>query len=75
MPGPSDLVINTSPVLALAAAEHLQILRDLFAKVTAPYEVVQEIEACALRTSRPPTLLPHHRHIGVRSGIAVAVLT
>ena len=45
MPGPSDLVINTGPVLALAAAGHLQILRDLFAKVTVPYEVVQEIEA------------------------------
>ena len=45
MPGPSDLVINTGPVLALAAAGHLQILRELFAKVTVPYEVVQEIEA------------------------------
>ena len=45
MPGQSDLVINTGPVLALAAAGHLQILRKLFAKVTVPYEVVQEIEA------------------------------
>jgi predicted nucleic acid-binding protein len=45
MPGPSDLVINTGPVLALAAAGYLQILRELFAKVTVPYEVVQEIEA------------------------------
>jgi hypothetical protein len=32
-------------VLALAAAGHLQIVRELFAKVTAPYEVVQEINA------------------------------
>jgi predicted nucleic acid-binding protein len=45
MPGQSDLVINTGPVLALAAAGQLDILRDLFAKVTVPYEVVQEIEA------------------------------
>jgi predicted nucleic acid-binding protein len=45
MPGQSDLVINTGPVLALAAARHLQVLRELFAKVTVPYEVVQEIEA------------------------------
>ena len=45
MPGPGDLVINTGPVLALAAAGHLQILREFFAKVTVPYEVVQEIEA------------------------------
>jgi len=45
MPGQSDLVINTGPVLALAAAGHLQILRELFATVTVPYEVVQEIEA------------------------------
>ncbi len=45
MPGQSDLVINTGPVLALAAAGHLQILRDLFPKVTVPYEVVQETEA------------------------------
>ena len=45
MPGQSDLVINTGPVLALAAAGHLRILRELFAKVIVPYEVVQEIEA------------------------------
>lgn len=45
MPGQSDLVINTGPVLALAAAGHLYILRELFATVTVPYEVVQEIEA------------------------------
>lgn len=45
MQGQSDLVINTGPVLALAAAAHLHVLRDLFAKVTVPYEVVQEIEA------------------------------
>jgi len=45
MQGQSDLVINTGPVLALAAAVHLHVLRDLFTKVTVPYEVVQEIEA------------------------------
>ena len=45
MQGRSDLVINTGPVLALAAAGHLQIVRELFAKVTVPYEVVQEIDA------------------------------
>jgi hypothetical protein len=32
-------------VLALAAAGYLHVLRDLFTKVTIPYEVVQEIEA------------------------------
>jgi predicted nucleic acid-binding protein len=36
MPGQSDLVINTGPVLALAAAGHLQIVRELFAKVIVP---------------------------------------
>ena len=41
----SDVVINTGPVLALAAAGYLHVLRDLFTKVTIPYEVVQEIEA------------------------------
>jgi len=45
MPGQSDLVINTGPVLALVAAGHLQVLSELFAKVIVPYEVVQEIEA------------------------------
>jgi predicted nucleic acid-binding protein len=45
MPVRSDLVINTGPVLALAAAGSLDILRDIFANVTVPYEVVQEIEA------------------------------
>jgi predicted nucleic acid-binding protein len=45
MPVSSDLVINTGPVLALAAAGSLDILRDIFANVTVPYEVVQEIEA------------------------------
>jgi hypothetical protein len=40
MPDQSELVINTGPVLALAAAAYLHILRDLFAKVTVPYEVV-----------------------------------
>jgi hypothetical protein len=45
MQGQSDLVINTGPVLAHAAAAHLHVLRDLFTKVTIPYEVVQDIEA------------------------------
>lgn len=45
MPGQGDLVINTSPVLALTAAGQLHILGELFAKVTVPYEVIQEIEA------------------------------
>lgn len=45
MPGQSDLVINTGPLLALAATGHLHILREIFAKVTIPYEVAQEIEA------------------------------
>jgi predicted nucleic acid-binding protein len=43
-----DLVINTSPVLALTAAGHLDLLPDLFSKVTVPYEVVREIEAGGL---------------------------
>ena len=41
----SDIVVNTGPVLALAAAGYLHVLRDLFNGVTIPYEVVQEIEA------------------------------
>ena len=41
----SDVVVNTGPVLALAAAGYLNVLRDLFTQVTIPYEVVQEIEA------------------------------
>jgi len=45
MPVRSDLVINTGPVLALTAAGHFGVLRELFARITVPYEVVQEIEA------------------------------
>jgi predicted nucleic acid-binding protein len=41
----SDLVVNTSPLLALAAAGHLDVLRERFARVIVPYEVAQEIEA------------------------------
>lgn len=48
MPGRNDLVINTGPVLALTAAGHLHVLRDLFSKVTVPYEVVREIDAGGL---------------------------
>ena len=36
MPGPSDLAINTGPVLALTAAGHLQILRGQTPQL-APY--------------------------------------
>ena len=45
MPAQRDLVINTGPVLALTAAGHFEILREVFAMVVVPYEVVQEIEA------------------------------
>jgi predicted nucleic acid-binding protein len=45
MPVLRDLVINTGPLLALTAAEHLDILRVLFSRVTVPLEVVREIEA------------------------------
>ena len=45
MPARNDLVINTSPLLALAAAGHLDVLRKLFGTVIVPYEVIQEIEA------------------------------
>lgn len=48
MPARSDLVINTGPVLALTAAGHLHVLRDLFSKIIVPYEVVREIEAGGL---------------------------
>jgi len=44
MPARRDLVINTGPVLALVAAGHLDCLRELFARVVVPHEVVQEIE-------------------------------
>jgi hypothetical protein len=40
----SDPVVNTSPLLALAAAGHLDVLRERFARVIVPYEVTQEIE-------------------------------
>jgi predicted nucleic acid-binding protein len=45
MPARRDLVINTGPVLALTAAGHLDVLREQFAKVIVPREVVQEVEA------------------------------
>ena len=45
MPARRDLVINTGPLLALAAAGHLDVLREQFAKVIVPHEVVQEVEA------------------------------
>ena len=48
MPARRDLVINTSPVLALVAAGHLGVLRELFTRVIVPYEVVREIEAGGL---------------------------
>jgi len=44
MPDRRDIVINTGPLIALSAAEHLEVLRELFAKVVVPYEVVQEVE-------------------------------
>jgi predicted nucleic acid-binding protein len=44
MPDRCDIVINTGPLIALSAAGHLEVLRELFAKVTVPYEVVQEVE-------------------------------
>jgi predicted nucleic acid-binding protein len=45
MPARRDLVINTGPLLALAAAGHLDVLLEQFAKVIVPHEVVQEVEA------------------------------
>ena len=45
MPARREVVINTGPVLALAAAAHLELLRELFGKIIVPHEVVQEIEA------------------------------
>jgi len=45
MPARRDLVINTGPLLALTAAGHLDVLREQFAKVIVPYEVVQEVQA------------------------------
>jgi hypothetical protein len=33
MPARRDLVINTGPLLALAAADYLDVLRELFAKI------------------------------------------
>lgn len=45
MPARRDLVINTGPLLALAAAGQLDVLREQFAKVVVPHEVVQEVEA------------------------------
>jgi predicted nucleic acid-binding protein len=45
MPAQRDLVINTGPLLALAAAGQLDVLRKLFTKIVVPHKVVQEVEA------------------------------
>jgi predicted nucleic acid-binding protein len=45
MPGPRDIVVNTGPLLALAAAGHLGLLRSLFGRVVVPAEVGEEIAA------------------------------
>ncbi len=46
MPNAKNLVINTSPLLALSAAlGDLNLLRDLYHEVFVPFEVCQEIES------------------------------
>ena len=45
MPGPRELVINTGPLLALAAAGRLGVLPALFRRVVVPQEVVREVAA------------------------------
>jgi predicted nucleic acid-binding protein len=45
MPGQRKLVINTGPILALAAAKQLSLLNSLFSRVIVPVEVVREITA------------------------------
>jgi predicted nucleic acid-binding protein len=45
MPGPRNLVINTGPLLALAAVGRLGVLKELFARIVVPSEVCQEIAA------------------------------
>ncbi len=45
MPGPRDFVINTGPLLALAAAGQLGVVNSLFSRVVVPAEVCQEIAA------------------------------
>jgi len=47
MPARRDLVINTGPLLALAAAGHLDVLREQFAKVIVPHEVWQSTKQLA----------------------------
>ncbi len=45
MPNPTEIVINTSPLLALSAAcGDLNLLQALYKQVFVPYEVCQEIE-------------------------------
>lgn len=45
MPGPREVVINTGPLPALAAAGHLEALRTVFGRVIVPVEVCREIVA------------------------------
>jgi len=46
MPEGEELVINTGPLIALTAAlGDLTVLRELYARVTVPFAVCQEIEA------------------------------
>ena len=46
MPEHKQIVINTGPLLALAAAlERFSLLKDLYAAVHVPYEVCAEIRA------------------------------
>ena len=45
MPDPRDIVVNTGPLISLAAAGHLGLLRSLFRRIVVPAEVEEEIAA------------------------------
>jgi len=62
MSTPGDpLIVNTSPLLALAACNQIELLRSLYDRVVVPEEVDKELSAGTKRALLPGGLTAAHR--------------
>ena len=62
MSTPSNpLVVNTSPLLALAACNQIELLRSLYVRVVVPEEVDKELSVGTKRSILPAGLTAAHR--------------